>query len=72
LRFSSTSISLQGKVTALIVYVDDIILTSNDNEEIQNLRKYLTHELKIKSLGSYKYFLGTKVARSRHWIFASQ
>lgn len=56
LRFSWTSISLQGKVTALIVYVDDIILTGNDDEEIQNLRKYLAHELKIKKNGKFEIF----------------
>jgi hypothetical protein len=33
--------SITGKVTALIVYVDDIVLTGNDNEEIQRLKKYL-------------------------------
>lgn len=64
--------SLQGKVTALIVYVDDTILNGNDDEEIQKLRKYLTHELEIKNLGSLKYFLGIKVPRSRHGIFVSQ
>lgn len=62
--------SLQGKVTALIVYVDDIILTGNNTKEIQKLRKYLAHEFEIKDL-SLKCFLGIKVARSRHGIFVS-
>ena len=33
--------SLQGKVTALIVYVDDMVLTGNDEEEIQRLKQSL-------------------------------
>ena len=33
--------SIQGNVTVLIVYVDDIVLTDNDNEEIQRLKKHL-------------------------------
>ncbi len=63
--------SLQGKVTALIVYVDDIILTGNDTEEIQKLRKYLANGFEIKDLGSLKYFLGIVVARSRLGIFVA-
>lgn len=38
--------SLQGMVTAVIVYVDDIILTVNDDEEIQKLGKYLPMSLR--------------------------
>jgi hypothetical protein len=38
----------QGKVTALIVYVDGIVLTGNDDEEIQKLKKYLASEFEIK------------------------
>jgi hypothetical protein len=36
--------SFQGKVTALIVYVDDIILTGNDDREMQNLKHRLANE----------------------------
>jgi hypothetical protein len=63
---------LQGKVTAIIFYVDDIILSGNNDEEIQKLRKYLADEFEIKGLESLKYFLGIKVARLRHGIFISQ
>lgn len=62
----------QGKVTALIVYVDDIVLTSNDDGEIQNLKHRLANEFEIKDLGTLKYFLGIAVARSKHGIFISQ
>lgn len=61
----------QGKVTTLIIYADDIVLTGND-EEIQRLKKYLASEFEIKDLGSLKYFLGIVVVRSRHGIFLSQ
>jgi len=60
-----TKHSTQGKVTALIVYVDDIVLTRNDDGEIQNLKHRLANEFEIKDLASLKYFLGIKVARSR-------
>ena len=30
----------QGKITALIVYVDDMVVTGNDEEETEALDKY--------------------------------
>jgi len=60
------------KVTTLLVYVDDIIVTSDDSEEIQNLKKCLLKEFDIKELGKLKYFLGIEVAHSKQGIFISQ
>ncbi|KAK2979360.1 hypothetical protein RJ640_018440 [Escallonia rubra] len=64
--------SASGGVTALIVYVDDIIITVNDSDEKEALRKYLAKEFEIKDLGKLKYFLGIEVARSKEGIFVSQ
>ena len=64
--------SSQGKVTVLIVYVDDIVLTGDDVEDMQELKKYLAKEFEIKDLGNLKYFLGIEVARSKQGIFISQ
>ncbi|RVW64346.1 Retrovirus-related Pol polyprotein from transposon RE1 [Vitis vinifera] len=61
-----------GKMAILIVYVDDIILSGNDMEELQNLKKYLSEEFEVKDLGNLKYFLGMKVARSRKGTVVSQ
>ncbi|RVW42149.1 Retrovirus-related Pol polyprotein from transposon RE1 [Vitis vinifera] len=52
-----------GKVTVLIVYVDDMIITGNDEEEITRLQKELATEFEMKNLGGLKYFLGIEVAR---------
>ncbi|KAK3014800.1 hypothetical protein RJ639_009131 [Escallonia herrerae] len=62
----------KGGVSALIVYVDDIIVTGNDSDEKEALRKYLAKEFEIKNLGKLKYFLGIEVARSKEGIFVSQ
>ena len=62
----------QGKVTALIVYVDDMIIIRNDPEEISRLQEQLTTEFEMKNLGGLKYFLGIKVDRSKQGIFLSQ
>lgn len=62
----------KGKITILIVYVDDIVVTGNDTEEIARLKKLLAKEFKIKDLGKLQYFLGIEVARSAKRIFISQ
>ena len=61
-----------GGVTALLVYVDDIIMTRNDEKERQTLRQCLTRQSEIKQLGRLKYFLGIKVAHYKQDIFISQ
>jgi hypothetical protein len=63
---------LLGKVTALIVYVDDMIIIGDDAEEISRLQEKLSTEFEMKNLGGLKYFLGIEVARSRQGIFLSQ
>ena len=61
-----------GKITILIIYVDDMIVTGNDIDEMTKLKTYLASEFDIKDLGGLKYFLGIDVARSKQGIFLSQ
>ena len=61
-----------GKITILIVYVDDIILTGDDSDEIFKLKRMLATEFEIKDLGTLRYFLGMEVARSKEGIVISQ
>lgn len=67
-----TKHSLDGRVSILIVYVDDIIMTGSYIEEIKLLKGVLAKEFEIKDLGNLKYFLGMEVARSRQGIAISQ
>ncbi|KAL5575115.1 hypothetical protein UlMin_016814 [Ulmus minor] len=62
----------QGKITALIVYVDDMVVTGNDPEERKELQTHLSREFEMKDLGPLKYFLGIEVSRSREGIVISQ
>ncbi|CAL2246602.1 unnamed protein product [Prunus armeniaca] len=62
----------KGKLTGLIIYVNDMIETGDNQAKMQNLHKYLASEFEMKSLGDLKYFLGIEAARSKHGIFLSQ
>ena len=61
-----------GKITTLIVYVDDMVVTGNDHEKIKALQNYLSKEFKMKDVGHLKYFLEIEVSRSSERIFLSQ
>lgn len=60
------------RITVLIIYVDDMIITGNDEKEIATLQKDLSAEFEMKKLGGLKYFLGIEIARSQQGIFLSQ
>ena len=68
----SSNLQIQGGVTTLLVYVDDIIVTGNDEKERQTLRQCLTKKFEIKELGKLKYFQGIEVVHSKQGIFISQ
>lgn len=60
------------KITILIVYVDDIIVTGNDNKEVERVKQMMAKEFEVKDLGALRYFLGMEVARSKKGISVSQ
>ena len=47
---------------ALLVYVDDIILTGNNSSACLSFKQFLDRCFGIKDLGKLKYFLGIEVA----------
>ncbi|PWA62550.1 ribonuclease H-like domain-containing protein [Artemisia annua] len=53
--------SKNGVFIALLVYVDDIIVTGNNVNEINNFKDFLKTKFMIKDLGKLQYFLGIEV-----------
>ncbi|XP_052141858.1 uncharacterized protein LOC127761587 [Oryza glaberrima] len=60
------------KIAILAVYVDDIIITGDDTQEIAQLKENISKEFEVKDLGQLKYFLGIEIARSPRGIVLSQ
>ena len=52
--------------------MDDMIITGNDIEEIENLKQKFLAELNIKSLGHLGCYQGTEVTCSKEVIFLHQ
>lgn len=57
--------------TIVIVYVDDIVVTGDDLEEVNKLKSHLSTEFEVNDLGILLYFLGIEVAHSKRGIFIS-
>ncbi|KAK3001019.1 hypothetical protein RJ639_020679 [Escallonia herrerae] len=62
----------KGSFLAVLIYVDDVIVTRTDSAKISWLKHYLDTKFHIKDLGKLKYFLGIEVARSSDGIVLSQ
>ncbi|GKA27249.1 ribonuclease H-like domain-containing protein [Tanacetum coccineum] len=61
-----------GVFLALLVYVDDIIITGNDTSEIEKFKEFLRTKFMIKDLGNLKYFLGIEVINTNKGICLNQ
>ena len=57
---------------ALLVYVDDILIASNDPQAVLDVKKVLHQAFKIKDLGPARFFLGLEIARNSTCISVSQ
>ncbi|GJP71307.1 hypothetical protein CLOP_g2150 [Closterium sp. NIES-67] len=67
------SLFLMGEgesLVLLLVYVDDILLFSSSDKEIDGVQRKLTEQFKCKSLGEARYYLGMHIERDteRGWL----
>jgi len=56
----------------VVIYVNDIVLTSSDHHDISQIKQHICHYFQTKYLGKLKYFLGIEVAYSNNDIIISQ
>jgi len=56
----------------LLVYVDDIILTGNNEKDIQAVKVFLGSQFMIKDLGELKFFLGIEIVETSVGLCLSQ
>ncbi|XP_020261941.1 uncharacterized protein LOC109837959 [Asparagus officinalis] len=62
----------ESHITMLTVYVNDMIITGDDEKEIAQLKVRLGKEFEVKDLGLLRYFLGIEIARGAEGIVLSQ
>ena len=53
-----------SSIIIILVYVDDILIASNDVDAMNSFKQFLDSKFKLKDLGTLKYFLGLEVART--------
>ena len=61
-----------GIFIALLVYVDDIVITGNNVQAINEVKAFMGSKFLIKDLGKLKYFLGIEVLNSDGNMFLTQ
>ncbi|RVW32960.1 Retrovirus-related Pol polyprotein from transposon RE1 [Vitis vinifera] len=59
-------------IVVLLVYVDDIVITSSDSALLGQLKTHLSESFHMKDLGSLTYFLGLEVHHSPSGISLNQ
>ena len=72
---SDTSLFIYSKSNVtiyMLIYVDDIIVTSSSQDAIAALLRDLKKEFALKDLGELNYFLGIEVTRGEHGLVLSQ
>ncbi|KAJ0838020.1 putative RNA-directed DNA polymerase [Helianthus annuus] len=64
--------SKMGVTVFLLVYVDDVVVTGNSENEIERIKHVLHETFRIKDLGVLKYFLGIEVLYDNNTVCLNQ
>ena len=56
----------------LLLYVDDMIITSDDLSGIQELKDFFSQQFEMKDLGRLSYFLGLEITYSTDGLYITQ
>jgi hypothetical protein len=63
---------LDHGITLLLLYVDNMIITGDDVQGIQDLKRFLGQHFEMKDLGPLSYFLGLEVFSSSDGYYLTQ
>lgn len=55
-----------SKVIFLVLYVDDILLATNDLGLLHDTKEFIFQNLEMKDMGEASYVLGIEIKRDRH------
>ncbi|KAL4325263.1 hypothetical protein GQ457_11G002710 [Hibiscus cannabinus] len=55
-----------SKICFLILYVDDILLATNDRGMLHEVKQFLSKNFDMKDMGDASYVIGIKINRDRH------
>ena len=61
-----------GKLLIVVLYVDDLIFTGNDDYLVENFKTVMKDEFEMTDMGLLRYFLGIEVEQNEKGIFISQ
>nr|KYP53970.1 Retrovirus-related Pol polyprotein from transposon TNT 1-94 [Cajanus cajan] len=64
--------SIDSIFIVVLIYVDDLVIASNDNGACDHFKLYLSKCFHMKDLGPLKYFLGLELARGPIGMFLCQ
>lgn len=59
-------------VIYVLFYVDDMVITSSDPQQVRRLMDALKSEFQLHDLGKLSYFLGVQVRRGDRCLFLNQ
>ena len=59
-------------IILLLLYMDDMIITGDDLNGIQELRVFLSQQFEMKDLGHLSYFLGLEITHSTDELYITQ
>ena len=59
-------------IILLLLYVDDIIITSDDLSGIQEFKDFLSPQFEMKNRGHLNYFLGLEITYSTDKLYITQ
>lgn len=62
----------KGEKTYLLLYVDDIIISGDNQEKVIEIKKKLMNKFRMKDLGGIHSFLGVNIYRTEYEIRLSQ